>query len=135
MLLQLCVWAGHAAVVGEPQEALPLVGNSKPPVHAARHTEHPLGVRITSSYPTPRTRDPGPHRPPSEPELLLAAFVPVNSCTAPGRHGRKTHRPEDVPRRHGKDNPPIRGRPTRRVWPRPAVLSFAVARVTEFCSR
>ena len=34
-----------------------------------------------------------------------------------------------------KDNPPIRGRPVRRVWPRPAVRSSTGARVIEFESR
>ena len=30
-------------------------------------------------------------------EFHLAACVPVNSCTAPRRHGRITHQPEDAP--------------------------------------
>ena len=39
--------------------------------HAADHTDrHQKGVRITSSCPTPRARDPGLHRPPS-PALSL----------------------------------------------------------------
>ena len=32
-----------------------------------------------------------------ERELMLAAHVPVNSCTAPRRHGRVTHQPDEVP--------------------------------------
>ena len=48
-----------------------------------------------------------------EPEHLLAAYVPVNSCRVPRRHGR------------------IKKRPVRRFWPRPAVLSSTVAQVIE----
>ena len=54
---------------------------------------------------------------PPEPEFLVTAHVPVNSCTAPRRHGRITHLPEEVP--HGG------------FWPRPAVLSSTVALVIE----
>ena len=32
-----------------------------------------------------------------QPEFLLAASVPVSSCTVPRRHGRTTHQPESAP--------------------------------------
>ena len=42
----------------------------------------------------------------TEPEFLLAASVPANSCTAARCHGRTTHQPEDVPYgRFGPDLP------------------------------
>ena len=44
---------------------------------------------------------PGLHRPRclthSGHEFLLAAYVPMNSCTSPRRHGRITHQPQDAP--------------------------------------
>ena len=52
------------------------------------------GLWITSSCPTPRARDPSLHRPRascSEPEFLLAAYVPVNPWSAPRRHGKPTN--------------------------------------------
>ena len=52
-----------------------------------------------------------------EPQFLLSACVPVNSCTAP-----------ETPQ---NDNPPTRGLPSVRVWPRPAVLSSTVARAVD----
>ena len=54
---------------------------------------------ITGSAPATRARDLCLHRhafPCPEPEFLLAAHVPMSSCTAPRRHGRITHQPEDV---------------------------------------
>ena len=41
----------------------------------------------------------------TEPQFLLAAYVPMNSCTAPRRHGKITHQPEDVPYGCGPDLP------------------------------
>ena len=55
------------------------------------------GEWITSSCPASRARDQGLHRPASHAltlEFLLAASVPVNSCTSPRRHGKITHEPE-----------------------------------------
>ena len=50
-----------------------------------------------------------------EPEILLAAFVPVNSCTSS--------------RLHRRIKPTTTGRPpVRKAWPRPAVLSSTVVR-------
>ena len=62
-------------------------------------------LSTTSSCPTLRARDPGLHRPPSH-ALSLCASEFMYSTETPW-----------------KDNPPTRGRPARRVWPRPAVLS------------
>ena len=48
----------------------------------------------------PQSKIPGLHRPPSRgagPEFSLVAHVQVNSSTAPRRHGRIPHPPEDVP--------------------------------------
>ena len=52
-------------------------------------------MRVAGRCPTPRARDTRLKY--SEPEFLLPANVPVNSCTAPTRHGRITHHLEDVP--------------------------------------
>ena len=45
------------------------------------------------------SQDPGLHRTLSHAvslkEFLLAAYVPVNSCTGPRGHGRMTHQPQD----------------------------------------
>ena len=50
-----------------------------------------------------------------EQDDLIGALVDMmNSCTVPRRHGRIT-----------------RGRPPRRVWPRPGVLSSTVAPIVE----
>ena len=57
------------------------------------------GVCTTRSCPTPLSKRPKPASAAfscPEPEFLLAAHVPVNSCAAPRRHGRITHQPEDV---------------------------------------
>ena len=54
----------------------------------------------SSSWSTPRAKDPGLHPPRylihSWHEALLAAHVPANSYTSPRRHRRITHQPEDV---------------------------------------
>ena len=58
------------------------------------------GVRTTGRCPTSQSKRPSMHRPPfscPEPKLFLAANVPMNSCTVPRRHGRKTHQPENAP--------------------------------------
>ena len=61
-------------------------------------------VQVTGSWPAPRARDPGLHRPPSHALSLSSSWQPV--C-----------------------RPPTRRRPVQRVWPRPAVVSSTVARV------
>ena len=69
--------------------------------HAAHHADrHPRHVDHKQSK-RPRPASAAFSRP--EPDFLLAVCAPVNSCTAP--------------RRHGRDNPPTRRCPVRRVWP------------------
>ena len=94
------------------------------------HTDHHPG-RVDHK----RLSDPESRRPQTasaafscpEPEFLVAACVPVNSRTAPGRHGMITHLPEDVPEpchppvSHGSSVSEVDARRTRRVPSSPHV--------------
>ena len=79
-------------------------------VHAAHHTERHPGRDGHNQLPDLQSKRPTPAS--AEPDFLLAAHVPVSSCTAPRRHGRITHRPQDVPE-GGTSRSEIDGRKTR----------------------
>ena len=92
--------------------------------HAAHHTDRHQRRVDHRRWSDPQSKRPEP-APAAfscpEPEFLLAAHAPRDSCTSSRRHGKITHHPEDV----------LYGA----ARPRPAVLSSCVARVIEVRSR